>query len=311
MKPVVAASLIVSVAISLIITAFAWPAKNIAPRDVPIGVAGPAPFVEQVQHKLPPGAFVVTSYPDRDAATAAIKDREIYGAVVAGNPPTVLTAPAGSVVVAQVLDGLAAGLSGQPTTHSTPVVSLPADDPRGSGFGAGALPMVLGGLLAGVVCFFLVGSAALRGAALVAAAVLSGFAGAALLGPWLGILPGGYLATAGVMMLGFLAIGATVTGLAALIGPPGIGIAAIVVMLVGNPFSGATSAPEMLPSGWGELGQWLPPGAVTSLLRSVSYFDGAAAAHPLWILLGWIAFGVVLLGVSSRRPASSAPPGSH
>ena len=54
-------------------------------------------------------------------------------------------------------------------------------------------------------------------------------------------------------------------------------LGALIALLLGNPLSGLTSAPELLPSGWGAFGQWLPQGANATLLRSTAFFDGAGA----------------------------------
>ncbi|KAA0024931.1 ABC transporter permease [Antrihabitans cavernicola] len=291
--------------------AFAWPAANIAPRHVPIGVAGSAEFVGQVTQKLDqvqPDAFDVTSYADPGQARSAIENREVYGAIVAGQPPTVLTAPAGSTAVAQILDtlgsqlGRAHGVAG-PAPTSTQVVALPAGDPRGIGFSAGSLPMVLGALLTGVVATLIFSTIAQRLTTLTLAAVVAGLGAAAVLGPWLGILPGGFAITAGALALGIFAGGATIVGFSSLLGQPGIGVGAALLMVLGNPFSGVTSAPELLPTGWGELGQWLPPGALGSLLRSVSYFDGEGSGKPLAILAGWAVLGVGLAVIGAARRA--------
>ena len=80
------------------------------------------------------------------------------------------------------------------------------------------------------------------------------------------------------------------------------------MFLIGNPISGVASAPEMLPTGWGTLGQMLPPGAGGSLLRSTAFFDGAAAAGPVLILAAWLAAGLVLAALGRRfRSASHHP----
>jgi hypothetical protein len=79
-------------------------------------------------------------------------------------------------------------------------------------------------------------------------------------------------------------------------------------MLFGNPFSGASSAPQMLPEPVGTIGQWLPPGAGTTLLRSVSFFDGAAATGPALTLTWWavLGLGAVLLGSALKgRPKTA------
>ena len=60
----------------------------------------------------------------------------------------------------------------------------------------------------------------------------------------------------------------------------------------------------------GAAGQFLPPGAGGSLLRSTAFFDGAAATHPVVVLLSWLAFGALLCAAgalrSGRRPAADA-----
>lgn len=89
-----------------------------------------------------------------------------------------------------------------------------------------------------------------------------------------------------------------------LAGPP---IAALVMVLLGNPLSGVTSAPELLPSGWSTLGQLLPPGATGSALRSTSFFDGAAAQAPLLVLACWTLAGLAL----TLLPRRTSPPASE
>jgi hypothetical protein len=73
------------------------------------------------------------------------------------------------------------------------------------------------------------------------------------------------------------------------------------MMLLGNPLSGLTSAPEMLPSGWGALGQLLPPGAAGTALRSVSFFDGAGAGQSFVVLSCWLVAGLALCGLGGLR----------
>ena len=73
-------------------------------------------------------------------------------------------------------------------------------------------------------------------------------------------------------------------GLGSLFGRVGLAIGALLALLLGNPLSGLTSAPEMLPSGWGAFGQWLPQGANATLLRSTAFFDGAGATMAIVVL---------------------------
>ena len=82
-----------------------------------------------------------------------------------------------------------------------------------------------------------------------------------------------------------LSIAATTAGLSALLGVRGIALAAATMIFLGNPFSGATSAPELLPAPANWLGQVLPPGAGAQLVRSTTYFDGHGALAPTLVLL--------------------------
>lgn len=293
----------------LIVVAFAWPATQLAPRSLPIVVAGPAEATAQMGAALEtaaPGGFAVTAVADEAAARAAIERRDAYGAVVLGPTPTVLTASAASPVVAQLLTQLAQTLEARqpgaaaPAVRVVDVVALPSTDPRGAGLGALALPLVLGGLIVGGALTTAISGVGRRVLGALLTAVFAGLALTAIAHSWLGLLDGAWWAEAGVIALGIAAVGLTLVGLEALFGFVGLVLGAAVIMLIGNPFSGMTSAPEMLPTGWSTLGQWLPPGATGTLLRSVAFFDGAGATRPLWILGGWVVLGLLLAALGSR-----------
>ncbi|MEV0031228.1 hypothetical protein [Nocardia sp. NPDC050793] len=288
---------------ALMLIAFAWPAANIAPRDLPIAVAGPqgAAVAERLgQHD--PDAFEITTASDAAAARAAIENREVYGAIVTGGgAPTVLVASGASPAVAQQLTAIAQQLSGVPGAAVEDVVAADPDDPRGAAFGAMVLPLVMSGLAAGVLLSLLIPTAGAKAAGLVSFGLVGGLLSVAIVQGWMSVLPGNYLALAAVAGLVSFAVAGTVAGLAAVIGPPGIGVAALTMLLVGNPFSAATSAPELLPQPWGAIGQLLPPGAAASLFRSVAFFDGAGAAKPLVVLAVWAAVALALLGVAALR----------
>ncbi|QGV81817.1 ABC transporter permease [Streptomyces ficellus] len=296
---------LVPVLAALALWAFAWPAARVAPRDLPVGVAGPAAATAQLQERFAragEGSFDVHRYPDETAARAAIEDRDVYGAVVASpGGPKVLTATAASPVVAQLLQ------HALPSAPVTDVVAAPPGDPRGTALAASLLPLALAGVAAGA----LVTLTGLRGAravtALLGAALLVGVVGAAIGGSWLGVITGGWGTTAGVLALTTLAVGGTVAGLAALLGRAGIGLGALVIVLLGNPFSGVAGAPELLPAPAGAIGQLLPPGAAGSLLRSVAFFDGAAAAGPLTVLVTWAVLGLTAVLAGARHTRATAP----
>ncbi|WP_350274058.1 ABC transporter permease [Kribbella sp. HUAS MG21] len=310
--PLIAVITLLTAVLTVLLIAFAWPAARSEPRDLPIAVSGPAPAVQQVTARLDqamPGGFEITAVPDRQAAVQRIQDRDAYGAIVLdAAQPEIVTASAGGPSVAQVLTQLAGRMSPEAPAKVTDVVPLPQDDPRGAGLAAGALPLVLGGILAAGALTQLVRSGTKRMIGALTFAVTGGLALAAVLQYWLGSFEGSYLGNSGVIALSIAAISLTLLGLEWLLGTAGLAIGGAVMMLLGNPLSGMTSAPEMLPSGWGALGQLLPPGAAGTALRSVSFFDGAGAAGPLVVLGCWLLAGLVFCGLGALRGRGRAVP---
>ncbi len=295
---------------ALLVPLFAAPAAHLAPRDLPIAVAGPAPVATQFAGRLAavrPGAFDVTTLPDGATADRALRDREVYAAFVAGPDGVALhTAPAASPTVAALLTEASAQLSTGRPVPVVPVVPADPDDPRGTGFAAGFLPLALTSMLAGALLVMLVARRSARLFGLFGYAVLAGLVGAAVLHGWLGILDGDLWREAGAVGLFALAAASTVAGLGALLGGPGIGLGALLVFLVGNPLSAVGAAPELLPQPWGTVGQFLPVGAGGTLLRSAAFFDGAGASRALAVLAGYAVLGLVLVLVGRSRPASTA-----
>lgn len=297
--------------ISVLLTAFAWPSVRSSVHDVPIAVAGPTAAVERVTaalgRRLPDG-FTITEVADTAAAEQLVRDREVYGAIdVSSGTPRVITASAAGVAVAQTLGSVAAGLDpaqGPGSSGTSPVrdlVPLPAGDPRGAGLSAGALPLVMGGLLAALLLTGLVRRTTPRVTGALAFAITGGLAVAAILQFWLGSLGGSYSANSGAVALAIAATSLSIIGLRSLLGYAGFGLGAVVMMLIGNPLSGTSTAPEMLPGWSGALGRLLPPGAGAQLLRSTAFFDGRGATHPVVVLAIWLALGAVLCLAGSLR----------
>jgi hypothetical protein len=296
----------------LLVPLFAGPAANIAPRDLPLAVAGPPPAAAELAGRLEtgrPGAFDVTVVSDGAAADEAIRNREVYGALVLGPAgPELRVATAASPTVATLLTQAATELGGGTPVPVRDVVPTDADDPRGTGFAAAFLPLAMAAMLAGVLIFFALRRRAARFAALGTFAVLAGLGGAAVQQYWLGVLPGDYLANAAVIGLFSLAVAATMSGLGAVADRAGVALGAVTVFLVGNALSAVGSAAALLPQPWGEVGQWLPIGAGGTLLRSVAYFDGNGGAAGAWVLTAYVLGGLLLVAVGRRGLAGRPAP---
>ena len=306
---------LLTVIIAVLLTAFAWPSMRSSVHDVPIAVAGPATAAGQLGAALDqrlPGAFTITRVDTTAAAERLVRDREVYGAVdLSTGTPQVITASAASAPIAQTLQNVAAGLAQVPGTPpavaTRDIVALPADDPRGAGLAAGALPLVLGGMLAAVLLTTLVRGTGRRVGGALAFAVTGGLAMTAILQFWLGSLDGSYLANTGAVSLTIAATALTVLGLESLLGTAGLGLGAAVMVLLGNPLSGAATAPEMLPGWSGSLGQLLPPGAGGQLLRSTAFFDGHGTGGSLVVLAAWAVLGAALCLISGLRTGRTTP----
>ncbi len=314
-------SVVLPTLIVLAVLAFAWPAARIQPRDVPVGVVGSTPGSQQLIEHLSsadPGGFDVHLYADQAAARRAIEDRAVYGAfVLTPQRISVLDASAASPAVAQLLVTIGHQLDTEVSRHAAgagsadpiplsvvDVVPLSRDDARGVVFSSALLPLTICSILVaaaiGVVVRF---RPAWR--QLVALSVLSAAAGLGsylIAQPILGALPHQALASWASLSLTILAVSASTAGLIALIGVPGIGLAAVLMVFVGNPFSGVTSAPQLLPGAVDHLGQVLPPGAGASLLRSATYFGGNGAAGQLVVLLAWTALGFAAIILGHHGP---------
>ncbi|MFJ5215738.1 ABC transporter permease [Streptomyces sp. NPDC088354] len=325
--------------ISLAVMAYAWPASRIAPRDLPIGVVGTSTAsqkaVEGLAHSKP-GGFDFHLYPDQASASSAIKSREVYGAfVVTPGRVKVMEATAASTSVAQLLTTagrqLAAHAPKSPVRHTTSsdgrpprsgasksvrktaprvevvdIVPIAASDPRGVVFSSALLPLTMCGIAIAALIALSGGRIPVwrRLIDLVAACAVTGFTAYLIAQGLLGALPHQHVATWAALSLTMLAISSTAVGLITRIGSPGLGLSAVLMVFVGNPFSGSTSAPELLPKAVADIGQWLPPGAGANLLRGTAYFDGNGSAGPVAVLVVWSVLGLASVALGRRNPAA-------
>jgi hypothetical protein len=297
-----AAILVVPVITALVLALFAWPNARLEPRDLPIGLAGPPVGVEAIEQRLASqgtGAFDVHLYATEAEARSAIEDREIYGAfVVAPGGAKVLTASGASPAVAQLLEHAAAEAPG---AAAQPVVEDVVPAPRGAALGSSVLPLVLAGIVTGVLAALAGSSGSRRIWLVVGGSILAGLAATLIVQGWLDIVEGSWVANSAALSLTVLAIASVVAGTYALIGVPGAVIAALTMVLVGNPFSGVSSAPELLPEPVGALGQLMPPGAGGNLLRSTGFFDGAGGTDHVIVLVVWVLCGIGLIAAAAAR----------
>lgn len=321
--------------VTVVLLAFLWPTVTSTPKDLPVAVVGDQATVDRIQAGMEQQAehtggqvpFDLQRVDSREAAVQGIRERELYGAFVAPKAPTdrleVLTAGAANASVAQMLTSAGQGMStavAQQVAQQVPaqkkaavlqqalagprvtdVVPLTEGDPRGAGLAVASLPLTIGGLLGGVLLSNGVRGTWRRLVGVLAYAALGGLAMVAVLDWWFNLLPAPGLALWASIALSLGATVALIVGLHSAIGAPGIGIGALLTMLIGNPISGAQSPAEFLPGAWGAIGQFFVPGATGTLVRDLAYFPDASTLQPWLVLAGWLALGLLLVVVGHHR----------
>jgi len=307
-----------SLIVGLVVLAFLWPVATASAKDLPIAIAGPSAQVAAIEKAIDAsasGAIDFHAVSDRDAAITQIKNRSVYGAIVLGQQPEVLTASAGSPVITPLLTAAAAQLQkglaqqvaasgGDPSSVTVPVtdvVPLASTDKNGTGLLAASFPLVIGGLLGGVLVSLLVVGVVRRLLALGVYAVSTGLVTALILQTWFGILQGDFLVNAAALSLAMLATASIIVGFNALLGRPGIALGVVITLLIGNPISGASLPSQFLIGPWGAIGQFFVPGAASGLVRELSYFPAADNAWRWWVLAAWAAGGLVLSVIGHFR----------
>lgn len=310
---------------ALMVFAFTAPTVRSAPHKVPLAVSAPGPMrtaIEQRLDQAAPGAFAMREVADEPAARAALTDREAYGAVVVTDQgPHMLVASAAGPTVATLLTEVGSRLSGTNAAAAevTDVIPASAADPHGAAFTSMVLPVVMSSLIGGVLVTIKLPRLRERALATLVFALGGGTSVALIAGHALAFLPGGFLPLAASIAAPILTISMFSTATASLIGRYGFAVAGMIMMLLSNPLSAASSAPELLPTPWGRIGQDLPAGAAATLIRSTAFFHGHGAGHAEVVLGAWVAGGAAMLvaaGVrgrmrTRRHQGAHAAHGSH
>ncbi|MFH5823894.1 hypothetical protein [Georgenia sp. AZ-5] len=299
-----AAVVAMTVAAAFAVTALVVPYLNTAPRGVPVGVTGEsASQFGQMLDMLQPGAFEVTSYDDADALREATLDREVYGGfAVEQESATAVVATGGSAVLGQFLSSIGSSLGA--TVED--VAPGSQQDTTGYGLHVAATVAALAALLGAVAIARAVPRRlGVQLTGVLALAVALGLAVAAVLQA-VGSVEGAFVQVAAVTAVAVLAVATPALALTRLGGIWAPALFALVIIVPGMSLSGLTSAPEMLPAGFGTIGQFLPQGAYGSLVQSVAFFGGGGALQPLLVLLGWVVVGALLVWLAVARTRSAA-----
>ncbi|MBR7838080.1 hypothetical protein KDL01_32705 [Actinospica durhamensis] len=269
------------------------------------------------------GAVTPSAGTTEAAARDAVADRSTAAAFVynvTGSQDTLIVASAAGSAQASAIEKLFIELEVQSdrTLSVDDVVPAGAEDFDG----LSAFYLVVGWSVTGYLIASILGLSAgtrpanltravIRLVALALCGLVAGLIGTLLVQEHvLGALGGEFwpmVATGALLVFG---VGAITMALEIAFGIVGIGLAVLLVVVLGNPSAGGAFPRAMLPPFWRAIGAFLPPGAGTDAVRSIAYFGGERSGYPLLILGGYALLGLALsLLLCLIRPPTSTSEG--
>ncbi|OKJ72819.1 hypothetical protein AMK30_17830 [Streptomyces sp. CB02460] len=284
------------------------------PHRIPVTLVAPRPVEADLVarlNSLPGDPVHVTAVQDRAQARARLLERKTDAALivaVTGRTDTLLVASAGGPSAADAAAKVVATVERTQNRALTVRDIHPpaAGDSRGLSSFYLVLSWTIGGYLAASALNMAAGSkrptlrrSIVRLAAMVPYAFVSGIGGAIIVGPVLHCLPGAFWELVGIGTLVVFASGAVGVALQSLLGTIGLGLTILIFTILGNPSSGGVYPASLLPPFWAAIGQALPPGAGTTVVRNTVYFDGNNTTGALWILGAWAFAGIVVALVAA------------
>ena len=274
------------------------------PHDVRIGVVGASPLPIAVGKQF---SLELTRYPSEAAAQAAIDQRKIDGAYVAG--PTgakLIVVPAAGPAVASALGtafGAAAAAVGQ-KLEVVQVHPLPAGDSGGIVSFLVVMALIIGGYLSSTIAMAFGGSATRHGRLVALACARSSARSSRTRsrGRSSALPTSKFLELWGIFTLVMMAVAFATAALQTVLGAAGTLVVVVVFVIFGAPASGGAVPSPFLPGFWRTFGPYLPAGAGTTAVRNTVYFDGNAIATSLLVLAGYL-----VAGARRDRHPSAAP----
>lgn len=288
-------------------------------HNVPVAVTGPRALMRaaaQALERRSGDSLQLRRVNNPEAAVTAIDRRDVDAALVIGpRMDRVLVASAASALIAEELPAQIRAVEPPGRTLSvSDVKPLPASDPRGISPFYLMVGWLVGGYLGATILGLSRGGfarsrrlAAARMAALALYAIVSAALGTLIVQDLIGVLGGHTLALIGVGALLVFAVGAATAALQALLGIAGTALAIVVFVAIGNPASGGVFATQLLPHPWRDVGPLLPPGAGTTLIRNVAYFNGNTLGSALLVLAGYALLGTLVTVALGGRRSLEAP----
>lgn len=296
-------------------------------QNAPVTVVSDSPkataqLVSELNQKSG-GAITASAGTTEAAARAAVADRSTAAAFVyrvGGSQDTLIVATAAGAAQAAAVEKIFS----QVETRSGRTLQVQNVVPAGtSDFnGVSLFYLVVGWSVTGYLIASILGLSAgsrpstltragIRLTTLALCAFLAGLIGTLVVQRHiLGALSGQFWPMAATGTLLVFGVGAITMALQIAFGVGGIGLAVLLVVVLGNPSAGGAFPRSMLPPFWRAIGAFLPPGAGVDAVRSIVYFGGARTGYPLLILGGYALAGVLLSLLLSRLLPSAGRSGT-
>jgi hypothetical protein len=292
-------------------------------QNLPVTIVSDNPqvtnqLISRFESSVPRGTIVPSAGTSAATATELVKNRKTGAAFVydlSGTQDTLIVASAAGSAQSRAMQTLFTSIDQQEgrTIKVEDVVPSAAADANG----LAPFYLVVGWCVTGYLISSILGISAgarpettTRAVVRLAAIALAGFA-ASLFGTWivgqhiLGALGGAFWPMVATGTLLILGVGAVTMAMQTAFGVIGIGLAVLLVVVLGNPSAGGAVPRSMLPTFWRAIGAFLPPGAGTDSVRSIAYFGGAETGYPLLIMAAYALLGVVLsLLLCALKPPS-------
>lgn len=286
--PVITALAIGTVFVAVYLAAFHAPSV----RHQPLGIAASdkvAARTELALNNAAPDGYTFYRYPDAETARQAVTHDQVPAALVAdGRGTRVLVAGAqGPSTVSSLATAMTAAV-GKPVPVKD-VLPLAAGDSRGLSVFYAAFGVVLAGFLFAVSSYQIAPRLrlAVRVTSMLVFSAACGVMVALIAHTALGALPASFGVVTAVAGLLAWASAAAAGLLLRLLGPIGMPVASVVLLILGNATSGGIMPATFLPAWLSPLASVMPPAAAVRGLRGASYFHDAHLTSATLTLVAW------------------------
>jgi hypothetical protein len=277
------------------------------PHNIAIAAVGNTSQVRVLRgelHRVNAHGFEVRAVGSTATATAAVRDRRVDAAYVAGTSGTLYVARAASAIKANYLQGVFAQLAA--ATHRPPatvvdVVPLASGD-AGTGIFFFVFPLMMAGLIAAIVLLQLPTWGIGRRAIFVVGVGVVGSLAEYLSVVGLHVLPGKPLLLAYAFLLTQV-YGQLMVGAAPLLKQYFLPFSLTLSMVLSVPSSGGTVPADLVPAFFRDLSYVLPLAQGVKVTRGIAYFHYVGIAQATLVLGLWAALAAATIAVAWLRQA--------